>query len=83
MLKMVQSDLALLEAETKTADMEVGREETADPCRREFRPAASSEEREDSFERWRRELRAQAGLDECDIDQSLRNVVRDNLAGTI
>lgn len=101
MFKMVQSDFARLEKETKIAEVfaEVKakkdekavfprldslqyREAEADVDSRESRPAATSEEREDSFERWRRELRLQAGLDEMN-EQSLRNVVRDSLSGTI
>jgi len=82
MLKMVQSDFALLEAEKKTAEG-ARKEENTNAGTRASHTAASSAEREDSFERWRRELRAQAGLDESDLDHSLRHLVRDPISGTI
>lgn len=81
MLKEVQSDFRRLEAETKTSESQ--QEVSSKACTRESHAAASSAKRENSFERWRRELRAQAGLGESDLDHSLQNVQRDALAGTI
>lgn len=83
MLKMVQSDFAQLEAKTKCAMEEAKKEVKTNAGTRASHTSASSADREDSFERWRKELRAQAGLDESDLDCSLKRLIRDPLAGTI